>query len=52
VPPTLEGLGVSDEHVDLIAELAPRDPTAGGNPVPLDGVGARRIFMSALKGRL
>jgi alcohol dehydrogenase len=52
VPPTLEELGVTDEHVDLIAKLAPQDPTAGGNPIPLDETGARRIFMSALKGRL
>jgi alcohol dehydrogenase class IV len=52
VPPTLEGLGVNDQHADLIAQLAPNDPTAGGNPVPLDATGARRIFLSALKGRL
>jgi alcohol dehydrogenase len=52
VPPTLVELGVTDEHAELIARLAPDDPTAAGNPVPLDANGARRIFLSALKGRL
>jgi alcohol dehydrogenase class IV len=52
VPPTLEGLNVPAVHAAEIARMAPDDPTAGGNPVPLDAAGARRIFDAALMGRL
>ena len=52
VPHTLAGLGVDDRHAELIARMAPQDPTAGGNPVPLDAAGARRIFDAALSGAL
>ncbi len=52
VPPTLAGLNVTDAHASEIARMAPDDPTAGGNPVPLDAGGARRIFDAALTGRL
>ena len=52
VPHTLAGLGVDDRNAAEIARMAPHDPTAGGNPVPLDEVGARRIFDAALAGRL
>jgi alcohol dehydrogenase class IV len=52
IPHTLEGLGVDDRQAARIAEMAPRDPTAGGNPIPLDQAGARRIFDAALQGRL
>jgi alcohol dehydrogenase class IV len=52
VPHTLKDFGVDDRHIDLIAEMAPRDPTAGGNPLPLDSAAARRIFEAALVGAL
>lgn len=52
VPHTLAGLGVDGRHAALIARMAPHDPTAGGNPVPLDEAGARRIFEAALAGKL
>jgi alcohol dehydrogenase class IV len=52
VPHTLAGLNVGDDKVDAIVEMAPKDPTAGGNPVPLDKRGARTIFNRALEGRL
>ena len=52
VPHTLAGLGVGDEKVDTIVEMAPNDPTAGGNPVPLDKRAARTILNRALQGRL
>jgi alcohol dehydrogenase class IV len=51
-PHTLEGLGVDDRNAALIARMAPEDPTAGGNPVPLTEIGARRIFDAALSGTL
>lgn len=52
VPHTLAGLKVGNENAALIARMAPKDPTAGGNPVPLDEAGARRIFDAALNGNL
>ena len=52
VPHALPGLGVDGAQIDRIAAMAPQDPTAGGNPVPLDERGARAIFVKALDGSL
>jgi alcohol dehydrogenase class IV len=52
VPHTLAGLNVDDAKADQIVEMAPKDPTAGGNPVPLDKRGARTIFNRAMAGRI
>ena len=50
VPHTLDGLGVYDQQIDMIAEMAIVDPTAGGNPVELTVDGAKAIFRAALSG--
>jgi alcohol dehydrogenase class IV len=52
VPHTLDGLGVDDDKAETIAAMAPDDPTAGGNPVPLTRTAALRIFTDAMEGRL
>jgi alcohol dehydrogenase class IV len=52
VPHTLAGLNVGDDKIDLIVAMAPDDPTAGSNPVPLDKRAARTIFRRALEGRV
>jgi alcohol dehydrogenase len=52
VPHTLRDLGVDDGRADLIAEMAPKDPTAGGNPVPLTREASLRLFRAAYDGRL
>jgi alcohol dehydrogenase len=52
VPHTLEGLGVDDARFQLMSEMAPKDPTAGGNPVPLDQAAALGLYRNALAGRL
>ena len=52
IPHALDGLKVGVEKETLIAEMAIVDPTAGGNPVPLDIAGARRIFQAALSGKV
>ena len=52
VPHTLAGLNVGDDKIDAIVAMAPKDPTAAGNPIPLDRRGARTIFLRALEGRL
>ncbi len=52
VPHTLAGLGVDDAKFDLMSRMAPKDPTAGGNPVPLDEAVCRRLYEDALAGRI
>ena len=52
IPHTLSGLKVDGARETLIAEMAIVDPTAGGNPVPLDLAGARAIFQAALSGKV
>jgi alcohol dehydrogenase class IV len=52
VPHSLAELGVDASHVDRIAAMAPHDPTAGGNPIPLDERSARDIVLKALAGKL
>jgi len=52
VPHTLAGLGVNDKKFDLLSEMAPKDPTAAGNPVPIDAALCRRLYEDALAGRL
>ena len=48
----LAGLAVDDAKFELMSRMAPRDPTAGGNPVPLDETVCRRLYENALHGRL
>ena len=52
VPHTLSGLAVDDAKFELMSRMAPRDPTAGGNPVPLDETVCRRLYENVLHGRL
>lgn len=52
VPHTLPLLGVDDTQADLIARMAVTDPSAGGNPRPLDETATRAIFNAALMGDL
>ena len=52
VPHTLEGLKVDSARFDEMSEMAPNDPTAGGNPVPITRESARKLFEDALSGQL
>jgi alcohol dehydrogenase class IV len=52
VPHTLAGLGVDDAQFDVMSQMAPQDPTAGGNPVPLDAEASRRLYEEAWAGRV
>lgn len=52
IPHTLTGLEVDDRNIERIVAMAPKDPTAGGNPVLFDKRAARTIFKRALEGRL
>ncbi len=50
VPHTLRELGVAADRAALVAEMAVADPSAGGNPVPLDVQATRSIFDAAWAG--
>jgi alcohol dehydrogenase class IV len=52
VPHTLAEMGVEEERVPELAAAAALDPTAGGNPVPLDTENLTALFHDALAGRL
>ncbi|HYM98699.1 MAG TPA: iron-containing alcohol dehydrogenase [Aestuariivirgaceae bacterium] len=52
VPNSLHELGIKNPDVGRIAAMAPRDPTAGGNPVPINEASARQIVSNALEGKL
>jgi alcohol dehydrogenase class IV len=52
VPHDLPGLGVKKPDIGLMAKMAPVDPTAGGNPVPLTEKDAARLFEDAMTGKL
>jgi alcohol dehydrogenase class IV len=44
VPNKLRELGVTADKIAEMAEMAPKDPTAGGNPVGFTEAAARRLF--------
>jgi alcohol dehydrogenase class IV len=52
IPQTLAGLNVDDAKFDLMSRMAPKDPTAGGNPVALDEENCRQLYQNALAGKL
>ena len=52
VPHTLAGLGVDDRQFDRMSEMAALDPTAGGNPIPIDARACRRLYENAYLGSL
>jgi alcohol dehydrogenase len=52
VPHTLRGLKVDDTKIDDMSRMAPKDPTAGGNPIPLDEATCRKLYAAAFAGRL
>jgi alcohol dehydrogenase class IV len=52
IPADLGALGVTDDHVGQLAEMAAVDPSVGGNPVPLTVEHLTTLFDSAIHGRL
>lgn len=48
IPTSLTALGVHDPDLDRLAELATRDPTAGGNPVPMTLANTKALIASCL----
>lgn len=52
MPPTAAALGVAEDRLDDISEMAARDPTAPGNPVPAGAKEMRAILDAAMAGRI
>ncbi len=52
MPHTLAAMGVTGERLDELSEMAARDPTAGGNPIPVGATEMKEMFVAALEGRL
>jgi alcohol dehydrogenase class IV len=48
VPERLSGIGVTDPDVDALTEAALRDPSVGGNPVPLGEAEVRALYQRVL----
>jgi alcohol dehydrogenase len=52
VPHSLGELGVEETRAGELAEKALRDPSTGGNPVPMTVDDFRRVIVSAIRGDL
>lgn len=48
IPATLTELGVKNPPLDAMVESALRDPSAGGNPVPLTAENVRALYEAGL----
>jgi len=52
IPHSLAEIGVSTHNAEIIGREAAIDPSAGGNPIPVDAVMLERIFRAAVDGTL
>ena len=52
IPETLKDLGVGDDRIDELSEMAAVDPTAGGNPIPVGVPELKTMFAASIEGRL
>jgi alcohol dehydrogenase class IV len=52
IPHELGALGVTEEHVAVLAPRAAADPSAGGNPRALDEAGYAALYRRAIEGSL
>ena len=52
IPHTLRELGVTDDQLDRLAQMAEADPSAGGNPLPFDADAAGQVLAWAMAGKL
>jgi alcohol dehydrogenase class IV len=52
IPHSLAEIGVSTANAEIIGREAAIDPSAGGNPIPLDAAALERIFRAAVDGKL
>jgi alcohol dehydrogenase class IV len=52
IPHTCREIGVEENRLDELSVMAANDPTASGNPVPLDAAKLKGLFQAALAGRV
>ena len=52
IPADLASLGVTEDHIEQLAEMAVVDPSVGGNPVPLNRANLTALFQNAVQGRI
>jgi alcohol dehydrogenase class IV len=52
IPHSLAAIGVDVGNASVIGEQAARDPSAAGNPLPVDATTLERIFRAAVAGDL
>ena len=52
IPPTLEALGVREEHVEVLATRAAADPSAATNPLPLEAPAYAALLRRGRIGQL
>jgi alcohol dehydrogenase class IV len=52
IPHSLAAIGVSADKAEIIGREAAIDPSAGGNPIPVDAAALERIFRAAVNGTL
>ncbi len=52
IPHALSAIGVSADKAEIIGREAAIDPSAGGNPRPVDAAALERIFRAAVAGSL
>ncbi|HME38578.1 MAG TPA: iron-containing alcohol dehydrogenase [Steroidobacteraceae bacterium] len=52
IPHSLTDIGVSADKAAIIGREAAIDPSAGGNPIPVDAAQLEHIFRAAVAGRL
>jgi alcohol dehydrogenase class IV len=50
IPHGADALGVTQDLIEQLAAMAVEDPSAGGNPVPLDVAATRKLLQAALAG--
>ncbi len=49
---TGKDLGVDENRIDELSEMAANDPTAGGNPIPVGAADMKVMYLAAQEGRL
>jgi len=52
IPHSLAAIGVNTDNAGVIGREAALDPSAGGNPIPVDAAQLEHIFRAAVDGRL
>jgi alcohol dehydrogenase class IV len=52
IPHTLAELGVGIDQAHVIGAEAALDPSAGGNPIPVDAAALERVFRGAVVGQM